>query len=607
MPGRFIEVLIVEDNPADARLVDLLLNEAAPSQFSMTHVGRLDNAVGCLSSSRRSFDVVLLDLSLPDSEGLAGLTEMIAASPLTPVIVLSGYDSEERAIQAVQSGAQDYLIKGQGDGHLLARAIRYAIERKQAEERLRYLSTHDTLTQLPNRTLFSDRLGQSMAKSRRDGGVVAVLYVDLDRFKIINDTLGHAAGDLMLTTVSKRLTTCVREGDTVARIGGDEFVIVLTDLAHTQDIARIAKAVLDAFSNPFSLAGRELFTTASIGIALFPEDGDNPETLLENADTAMYRAKERGRNNYQYYSAVMHTAALIRLEMETGLRGAIGRNELTLHYQLLADLSSLQISGIEALLRWQRNGEAYFPPAEFIPLAEETGLVVPIGEWVLQTACAQNRAWRDLGLPLVRIAVNLSPIQIQQKNFVQMVQGALDAHGLPADSLELEITEGAMMQDVERAIPMLQHLHEMGIRIAVDDFGTGYSSLNYLRRFAIDTLKIDRSFVRDITTDADDAAIVRAIVTLAHSLDLTVVAEGVETLEQLHYLQALGCNKIQGYLFSRPIAADEMTALLRGGWQDRITHSLNALLTTSAHGVAVPAGRNPQKAMTALYPPPPGR
>ena len=567
MPSRSVEVLIVEDSPADARLVDLWLGEAAPGQFVLTHVERLQDAITHLTSARYTFDAILLDLSLPDSEGLAGLTEVLAASPLIPIIILSGYDSEERAVQAVQRGAQDYLIKGQGDGHLLARSIRYAMERKQAEERLRFLSTHDILTQLPNRALFLDRLAQNLAKSRRVGGVVGVLYIDLDRFKTINDTSGHAVGDLMLTAVSKRLSACVREGDTVARVGGDEFVLILADLAQAQDIVRIAQTVLDAFSHPFSLGGHELFSTASVGIALFPEDGDCPEALLESADTAMYRAKERGRNNYQYYSPTMHTTALMRLSMETGLRSAIGQNELTLHYQLLVDISSLQVHSIEALLRWRRNGEEYVSPTCFIPLAEETGLMLPIGEWVLRTACAQNRAWRDLGLPPVRIAVNLSPIQIQQKDFVQMVRTALDVNGLPPDALELEITEGVMMQDVERAIPVLQSLHEMGIRISVDDFGTGYSSLNYLRRFAIDTLKIDRSFVNDITSDPDDAAIVRAIVTLAHSLDLTVVAEGVETTAQLRHLRSLGCNLIQGYLLSKPVSADEITATLRFGWQ----------------------------------------
>ena len=440
--------------------------------------------------------------------------------------------------------------------------IRDVTERKRAEERLSYLATHDALTNLPNRTLFIDRLEQAVSRAPWRKRLVAVLFLDLDHFKRINDTLGHNLGDLFLKAVAERLKGCVREGDTVARMGGDEFTVVLADIAETRDVPKIAQKVLDAFSKPFRVDGHELFTTTSVGISLYPNDGDNAEVLLKNADAAMYRAKEEGRNNYQHFSPAMNVRALEHLALENNLRYALEREELLLHYQPQVDLKTGRVIGMEALLRWQHPDLGLVSPAQFISLAEETGLIVPIGEWVLRTACAQNKAWQEAGLSPVRVSVNLSGRQFFQKNLFEMISRVIRETGLDPNSLELELTESFLMKKAESNIATLRELSAMMVRLSIDDFGTGYSSLSYLKHFPIHSLKIDQSFVRDITTDPDDAVIVTAIVTLAHSLCLKVIAEGVETKEQLEFLRSLQCDVMQGYLFSRPLPAEEATKLL---------------------------------------------
>ncbi len=441
-------------------------------------------------------------------------------------------------------------------------SFRDITKRKQAEERLHYLANFDSLTGLPNRPLFSDRLSQALQRASWHKRSVAVLFLDLDRFKNINDTLGHAFGDLVLKNVSERLTACIREGDTVARLGGDEFVLILDNLAQEEDTRLIAQKILGALSSPFSVEGHEFFITTSIGIALYPNDGNTYESLIKNADTAMYRAKEKGKNNYQHYSPALNAKISERLALETNLRRALERNEFELHYQPLVAPAWGQVVGVEALLRWKRPGIGMIPPSEFIPVAEETGLILPIGEWVLRTACAQNKAWHSAGLPPIRMAVNLSGGQFQQHNLVETISNILHETGLSPEFLELELTESIIMKSTEVTVTMLRRLDALGIKISVDDFGTGYSSLSYLKRFPVSTLKIDRTFVGDLTTDPDDKAIVKAIITLAHSLKLGVVAEGVETREQLNFLRSLQCDYVQGKLFSTPLPADDVARLL---------------------------------------------
>jgi diguanylate cyclase (GGDEF)-like protein/PAS domain S-box-containing protein len=437
-------------------------------------------------------------------------------------------------------------------------------KQKVGEERLNYLGHHDPLTDLPNRNLLADRLNQALSRVRWRLRPVAVLFIDLDRFKIVNDTLGHNIGDLLLKAVAERLRSTLRDGDTIARLGGDEFVLILSDLAQPEDAAKVAEKILNAFSRSFDMGGHEFFMTASIGIALYPGDGEDTETLLKNADTAMYRAKEQGRNNFQLYSPAMNAKAAERLAMEAQLRRAVERGELLLHYQPKIDLNGGRIVGMEALLRWRSPSLGMVPPAEFIPLAEETGLIVPIGEWVIRTVAAQMRRWQAAGLPMVPVAVNLSPRQFQP-NLVQTVSRILKEENLNPSFLGLEVTENMVMKQADATVEMLDQLHALGIELSIDDFGTGYSSLGYLKRFRVHALKIDGSFIRDIPADADDAAIVSAMMTLAHSLKLKVVAEAVETKEQLTFLRSLGCDQIQGYLFSKPLPAAEMERMLEEG------------------------------------------
>ncbi|MFI5303695.1 MAG: EAL domain-containing protein [Nitrospiria bacterium] len=435
-------------------------------------------------------------------------------------------------------------------------------ERKLAEIRLSHLANYDLLTNLPNRLLFVDRLNQALSHAKRTQKLVAVLFLDIDRFKTINDTLGHPVGDKLLQAISKILVAG-RETDTVTRLGGDEFTIVLTNIGHAKDAVLVAEKLLSTLSaNPFQVAGHEIFITASIGITLYPYDGDDIETLLKNADIAMYRAKDKGRNTYQFYTRDMNNTALERLELETGLRRAIEKEELELHYQPIVDAESGEIIAAEALLRWNHPTLGKVPPDKFIGLAEETGLILPIGEWVLRKACRQNRAWQESGCSEIRIAVNISVRQFQDARFVEIVKNVLEESKINPSLLELEITESNLMHNLERTRETLQLLNQKGVRFSVDDFGTGYSSLSYLKRFAINTLKIDRSFIKDIIQDPDDKAITAAVIAMAHSLKLQVIAEGVETKEQLQYLQSLNCDSLQGFLFCKPLPPEDFRALL---------------------------------------------
>jgi diguanylate cyclase (GGDEF)-like protein/PAS domain S-box-containing protein len=461
-----------------------------------------------------------------------------------------------------------------GKDELLA-IVRDITERKQAEEQIVYLAYHDTLTGLPNRPSFKERLNQALVHAKRYEQLVATLYLDLDRFKHINETFGHDVGDLLLKAVADRIVNCVRKDDfiarpsmdelitTVARIGGDEFTILLAEITHVQDAAKVARRILEALSLPFMLEGHEVFITVSIGIALYPFDGEDVDTLLENADTAMYHAKDQGKNNYQFYTQSMNATAFERFALENSLHTALDRQQFLLYYQPQLDIQTGKIVGMEALIRWQHPDMGLIAPAAFIPLAEETNLIVPIGEWVLLTACAQNKAWQVAGFPPMRVTVNLSGNQFRQKNLAETIDKVLYNTGLDPQYLELELTESIIMQGEETTITMLNKLKAMGIRLSIDDFGTGYSSLSYLKRFPLDTIKVDRSFVRDITTDPDDAAITVAIIALGHSLNLKVIAEGVETEKQLAFLSKQKCDEMQGYLFSPPVPAEVITQMLQ--------------------------------------------
>jgi len=457
---------------------------------------------------------------------------------------------------------------GQDDANFLqsvANILAVAIERRSAEERLERLAQFDSLTGLPNRHLFHDRLLKTVAHARRSGEPMAVLFIDLDHFKLVNDTQGHSAGDKLLKEAAARLSQCVRSGDTVGRFGGDEFGAIVSELGKPGDAGVVAQKVLDALAQPFKLDAYDTYVSASIGITLFPADGDNPEALVMNADTAMYRAKEQGRNTYQYFTREMNERALARVQMEAALRRAIDHKEFLLHYQPKVDLQSRLICGFEALLRWRHPDpeKGLVLPGEFVSVLEDTGLIVPVGEWVLREVCGQIQAWQREGLAVKPVTVNVSARQFQQKDFESIVRHILREAGIDPSLLQFELTESLLMSDPEGAARTLRGLKDSGVKISVDDFGTGYSSLAYLKRFPIDALKIDYSFVRDITTDPEDAMITLAIIGLAHSLKLKVVAEGVETQEQLELLAANGCDEIQGHLFSVPDTAEKCAKMLK--------------------------------------------
>jgi diguanylate cyclase (GGDEF)-like protein/PAS domain S-box-containing protein len=452
------------------------------------------------------------------------------------------------------------MIELDGKPAVLATAFDVT-DRKRAEEQMKNLAHHDPLTGLPNRLLFADRLTMALAQAHRQAQKLAILFLDLDRFKVINDSLGHTAGDHLLQAVAQRIARTVREGDTVARVGGDEFALLLPAIARGENAARVAEKLLEALRQPLSIDGRELFVSGSLGITIYPDDGVDPETLVKNADAAMYRAKDQGRDDYRLYAPAMNATATERLALENSLRTVLSRNELVLYYQPLLELATRRIYGVEALLRWQRSDKLVLPD-EFIPLAEVTGLIVPIGPWVWRTACAQARHWQKNGHADLRLAVNLSARQFQQPDVAKQVFAAVDETGFRPDCLDLEITESYAMQNPEAAVQTLRELKAAGIGLSIDDFGVGHSSLSYLKRLPIDTLKIDRSFVRDVIDDADAGAIVTAVIAMARSLKLQVVAEGVETEEQRAFLTAIGCDRAQGWLFSRAVPPNEIDRLL---------------------------------------------
>jgi diguanylate cyclase (GGDEF)-like protein len=437
------------------------------------------------------------------------------------------------------------------------------IARRETERRLQFVVSHDPLTGLPNRTIFSQRLGQALAQAARYDHKVALLFIDLDRFKVINDTLGHDAGDALLREVARRLQGCLRAADTVARLGGDEFVVLIEQYDSAVQVAGVAQKIIDQAGMPYVFDNHEFHVSASIGIATYPNDGQDGATLFKHADIAMYRAKEAGKNQYQFYSPHMNRLSLERMDLESSLRHALERGELLLAYQPMFDMDGRGVVGMEALLRWKRGDNSIVAPADFMPLAEETGLAVHIGEWVLRTACAQARMWQDRGSRPVRVAVNISPRHFAHGNLVGCVEDVLRATRLQPGSLQLEITEASVMQSADRAVRVLRMLKEQGVRVAVDDFGTGFSSLSHLQRFPLDAVKVDRSFIASISQAGSGAAVARAVIAMAHSFGLRAVAEGVETEDQARFLRIQGCDEMQGFLFSPALAPEQAVEVLQ--------------------------------------------
>jgi diguanylate cyclase len=450
-----------------------------------------------------------------------------------------------------------------------------------ANQQLRHLATHDALTGLPNRALLDDRLQQAIAHADRDMRSFALLVCDLDRFKLINDSLGHRAGDELLQEVASRLNAVVRTADTVARIGGDEFVLIGTSIADAEDAAGLAARVIDVLQAPVRIAAIDIHTSPSIGIAMYPDDGTTIQALLAHADAAMYSAKQHGRGNFRRYEPGMHAGTEDRVQLESDLHNAVTLNQFQLYYQPKVDTRTGAVRSAEALIRWVHPTRGIVSPADFIPLAEECGLIGPIGAWVIREACRQARAWQDDGVPALRVSVNLSASQFRDSGLVESIRRALDDARLQPRYLEVELTESAVMSDPEQSIAILEHLSAMGVLVSVDDFGTGYSSMSYLRRFPIDKLKIDRVFIEEIVSRPEDASIVRAIVSLAHSLRLKVVAEGVETPAQLEFLKTAGCDEYQGYHFSRPLPADEFERLIRKSRSEDVLTEEDAARTHS--------------------------
>jgi diguanylate cyclase (GGDEF)-like protein/PAS domain S-box-containing protein len=436
--------------------------------------------------------------------------------------------------------------------------------RKAAEKQVQFLAYYDALTGLPNRTLLQDRLAKALAGARRQKNKVAILFLDLDLFKNINDSLGHSAGDRLLQEVAERLKTWGREQDSVARVGGDEFILVLNDVKSASDAAVAAERLMDAMTAEFVVQGRSLNIGCSLGISIFPEHGADGETLIKNADAAMYSAKEYGRNNFQFFTSDMNAQVMERLTLENSLRLALAKKELFLVYQPQVDIASGRITGLEALLRWQHSELGLVPPDKFIRIAENSGLIAPIGEWVLRTACTQARKWQDEGLPAVTVAVNVSAVQFRQENFCEFIRIVLHETGLSAQYLELELTESLLLSSADLTLSLLRKLKATGVMLSIDDFGTGYSSFGYLRQFQVNKLKIDRSFIRDVAVKPDDAAITAAIISMAKNLNLKVIAEGVENEAQMSFLRGHQCDEVQGYYVSRPLAADKVPEKLRG-------------------------------------------
>src|SRR5690349_3991607 len=565
-------VLIIDDEEQ----IRHLLIDVLGSAYDCSDAGSAEEALAALSE--HTFDLVISDIDMGAMSGLELVPRVHSLSPDTVVVMVSGNQDIGFAIEALRVGAFDYISKPIDLRHVEAsveRALNHCNllkEKRRYKEQLElllqqrtaevdWLAYYDTVTQLPNRALFEDRLTQAVSVAKAAHQSLGVLFISLDQFKKVNDYLGHGSSDIWLREFALSLKSCIGKSDTVARFGSDEFALLRTQIDDTKDVIETIGALSQVLKFSFDLPGHELFATASVGVSLFPLDGEDCHTLLKHAGAALYKAKKSGGANYQFFTADMHELATRRLALESSLRRAIQNEEFLLHYQPRVSVDSLAITGVEALVRWQHPQLGLISPSEFIPLAEDTGLIVPIGEWVLRTACLQGRRWCDQGFAPIQIGVNISARQFHDQDLTQTVIRILEETGWLPKYLELELTESSIMQNAEFAADMLTRLKNMGINISIDDFGTGFSSLGSLKRLPIDALKVDQSFVRELTTDPDDAALVMAIITLAHNLRLKVVAEGVETEDQLRLLRLLRCDEIQGYFFSKPLPAEKLVSL----------------------------------------------
>jgi diguanylate cyclase (GGDEF)-like protein len=555
-----MKLLLVEDNPADADFLAASLRRQRAGDIELVNVQTLAEAAAQLSLDK--FDVVLLDLHLPDGSGLQCLDAIQAVDNEIPIVVLSGQDDEEFAVSILNKGAQDYLVKWEGQGRTILRSIRYAIQRKKSDIRLNYLAQYDPLTGIPNRQFFNDQLTRATARARRDGRKVTLLFLDLDEFKVVNDTLGYDIGDRLLKEVADRIRRTVRTGDVVARLGGDEFAVLLEGLSGPREVEAVATGLLEVVSRPYQIAERQLMITTSIGITMYPNDNADTQMLLKNADIAMYQAKENGKNNFTFFHQKMHADLMEYHALEHDIREALQLGQFHLAYQPKVNVHIHQLQGLEALLRWTSPSRGNVGPSEFIPVAEESGHIIPLGYWVLDEVCRTIRGWQDKGLTVVPVSVNVSARQFQQPDFHKRVAAILGRHGIEAGLIEIELTEGLVMEDTAAAQRELAELKKIGLRISIDDFGTGYSCLSYLRRFPIDVLKIDRSFVQEIGSSRDGESIIDAIISLAKSLRLETVAEGVETPAQLNYLLDHGCHVVQGFRFGKPMDVSLIEPLL---------------------------------------------
>jgi diguanylate cyclase (GGDEF)-like protein len=572
--ARPIRVLYLEDNPLDCEPIKLLLEEADPP-CHVTHVQTREAFESGLRNCE--WDVILSDFLLPSFDGLSGLEAAKKLCPATPFIFVTGTMGEENAVESLKHGATDYVLKQ--NLVRLCPAVRRALNERaetlrrvqveaklqQSEERLRFLAYHDALTGLPNRAFLVERLSDMLGEASRNGEKAGLLFIDLDHFKVVNESLGHSIGDQVLKSVADRLTNAARQQDIVARLGGDEFVVVLRNIKDSSDAGMAADRIRRLISQEIYALHHRLINTCSIGISVFPGNGADAETLIQNADAALYAAKERGRGTWQFFTADMNEKALERLTLENALRHASPGDELYVEYQPQVELATGMVVGAEALVRWRHPRLGLVPPSRFIPLAENTGEILRIGEWVLKSACAQAKQWELEGRPRLTMAVNVSAVQFRHPSFLETVHETLAESGMNAERLELEVTESQLMDNPEMMMVLLHKLREMGTGLAIDDFGIGYCGLSYLRHFHFTRLKIDQSFVRSVLSDPRDAALTASIVNMARVLKMKVIAECVETAEQMKLLHSLGCQQIQGYYFSPPVGAAEFARKFLGG------------------------------------------
>ena len=555
------DVLLVEDSLIDAQLIRRLLRRVSSSYYRVTHVRTLNDAV--LSAEDLVPDVILADLNLPDSRGTQTVASLQTSYPDIPLVIVSAWEDEAISLRSVKAGAQDYLVKGHIDGANLHRVIRYAIERKRTELELVRLAHFDQLTSLPNRTLLRERVDHALARAMRAGSGVATLILDMDRFKEINDMLGHDIGDKLLVEAARRIRGCVRDQDTVARLGGDEFAVVLEGVSEAKEVLPVIERIIDSLADVTSIEGREVNSSTSIGIAMYPENGNDLSELLRAADLAMYQAKSAGRGRYRFFADAMQEEAQSRHALEWALRRAVERSEFELVYQPQLCLRTGSVIGVEALLRWMNPTRGLLTPYHFIAGLEEFGLINEVGEWVLQTACEQLRKWQSMRFAPMRMAVNVSAQQFEDPLLIDKIRSALKETKLSPELLELELTESCLMTDPAQAGALLREIRELGVRIAIDDFGTGYSSLTYLHEFPLNALKIDKNFVQSVESNDRGGPISKMIIGLAQNLGLEVIAEGVETEAQLQYMREHGCDVAQGYLYARPESPGDLTPWLQ--------------------------------------------